>query len=88
MQQQEQDIWKLDITQHPIWERVYDMVWNPEKTEAHNTEAAEQWLTGCKDYFNGLCPVDLYDSGEEGSKEVLEYIEYLNTLSGKEVAWV
>ena len=72
-----------NIQSHPLYKTVYEMVSNPEKTEAYNQIIAEQWLSGGKDYFNGLCPVDLYDSGEEGSKEVLEYIEYLNTLSGK-----
>lgn len=74
MQQQEQEIWKLDITQHPIWERVYDMVWNPEKTEAHNTEAAEQWLTGKKEYLNGLCPAEKFFDDDGGDEEVLEYM--------------
>lgn len=76
-----------NIQSHPLYGLVYKMVSNPEKTEAYNQIIAEKWLSGKKDYFNGLCPVDLYNSGEEGSKEVLEYIEYLNTLSGKEVVW-
>ena len=76
-----------NIQSHPLYSLVHEMVSNPEKTEAYNQIIAEQWLSGGKDYFNGLCPVDLYDSGEEGSKEVLEYIEYLNALSGKEVIY-
>ena len=74
-----------DIKNHPLYDSVYEMVCNPEMSEQYNQAATEQWLTGDKLYFNGLCPSDLYDSGEEGSKEVLEYIEYLNTLSGKEL---
>lgn len=73
-----------NIQSHTLYSLVHKMVSNPENTEAYNQIIAEKWLSGGKDYFNGLCPVDLYDSGEEGSKEVLEYIEYLNTLSGKE----
>jgi len=76
-----------NIQSHPLYSLVYKMVSDTEKTEAYNQVIAEQWLSGGKDYFNGLCPDDLYDSGEEGSKEVLEYIEYLNTLSGKEVIY-
>lgn len=76
-----------NIQSHPLYSLVYKMVSDTEKTEAYNQVIAEQWLSGGKDYFNGLCPADLYDSGEEGSKEVLEYIEYLNTLSGKEVIY-
>ena len=84
MQQQEQDIWKLDITQHPIWELVYDMVYNPEKTEDYNIEAAEQWLTGKKEYLNGLCPAEKFFDEDGGDEEVLGYINYLCSLKGKE----
>lgn len=76
-----------DIKNHLLYDLVYEMICNPEMSEQYNQAATEQWLTGDKLYFNGLCPADLYDSGEEGSKEVLEYIEYLNTLSGKEVIY-
>lgn len=72
------------IQDHPLYSLVYEMVSNPEMSLEYNQEATEQWLTGDKLYFNGLCPIDLFDSGEEGSKEVLEYIEYLSSLSGKE----
>lgn len=69
----------LNIQDHPLWYLVRDMVYNPDnpdKTEAYNDEATEQWLTGEKDYFNGLAPVDLYDTDEDGAKEVVEYINY------------
>lgn len=73
-----------NIQDHPLYSLVYEMVSNPEMSPEYNQEVTEQWLTGDKLYFNGLCPIDLFDSGEEGSKEVLEYIEYLSSLSGKE----
>lgn len=66
----------LNIQDHPLWYLVRDMVYNPDKTEAYNDEATEQWLTGEKDYFNGLAPVDLYNQGEEEAQEVMEYINY------------
>jgi len=66
----------LNIQDHPLWYLVRDMVYNPDKTEAYNDEATEQWLTGEKDYFNGLAPVDLYNQGEEEAQEVVEYINY------------
>lgn len=77
-----------NIQAHPLYSLVYEMVSNPEKTEAYNQIIAEQWLTGKKEYLNGLCPAEkFFDEEVEGSKEVLEYIEYLNTLSGKEVIY-
>ena len=66
----------LNIQDHPLWYLVRDMVYNPDKTEAYNDEATEQWLIGEKDYFNGLAPVDLYNQGEEEAQEVVEYINY------------
>ena len=66
----------LDLKNHPLWGLVYDMVYNPDMSLGFNDNATEQWLVGEKDYFNGLSPVELFDSGEEGVREVIEFIEY------------
>ncbi len=66
----------LDLQNHPLWGLVYDMVYNPDMSQTFNDNATEQWLVGEKDYFNGLSPVELFDSGEEGVREVVEFIDY------------
>jgi hypothetical protein len=84
MQENIQDHIQDSIQDHPLYSSVYEMVSNPDKTEPYNHLMAQQWLLGEKEYFNGLSPLALADSGEEGHKEVLGYIEYLSSLSGKE----
>ena len=74
----------LNIQDHPLWYLVRDMVYNPDKTETCNDEATEQWLTGEKHYFNRLAPVDLYDTDEDGAKEVIDYINYNISKHSKE----
>lgn len=80
MQENVQD----SIQDHPLYSLVYEMVSNPDKTEPYNHLMAQQWLFGEKEYFNGLSPLALANRDEDGHKEVLEYIEYLSSLSGKE----
>lgn len=72
------------IQDHPLYSLVYKVVSNPDKTEPYNHLMAQQWLLGEKEYFNGLSPLALANRDEDGHKEVLEYIEYLSSLSGKE----
>lgn len=74
----------LNIQDHPLWYLVRDMVYNPDLTEQANNNAIEQWLTGEKEYFNGLAPVDLYDTDGDGAKEVIEYINYNISKHSKE----
>lgn len=73
-----------NIQAHPLYSLVYEMVSNPEKTEAYNQIIAEKWLTGKKEYLNGLCPAEKFFDEDGGDEEVVGYINYLCSLKGKE----
>lgn len=60
------------IKQHPLYSLAWDMLHIAEQTEGYNHCYVVDWLSGPKEYFNGLSPLQMWDDDQ---KEVIDWID-------------